>query len=73
MIELNEKQFISGFNSGYLLEANESALLNKLLLEIHPINSFMLGLKLGQMEYRLTRSTLDISKIRSKKSNEREK
>lgn len=48
---VNEKQFINGFNSGYLLAKHEPKMLNMLLQDITSTISYINGIKLGQIEY----------------------
>jgi len=57
----NETQFIAGFNNGYLLAKFESQILNSVLKDITPNNSYILGMSSGQKEYKLrqTKSRLD--------------
>ncbi|MBK6544239.1 MAG: hypothetical protein IPO78_10095 [Saprospiraceae bacterium] len=52
-MELNEKQFIAGFNSGYLLAEYDPQLLTSLLKNIQPIDSYISGMSFGQKEYEL--------------------
>lgn len=52
-MEINEKQFIAGFNSGYLLAEFEPQVLTTLLKDIKPVNSYISGLSLGQKEFEL--------------------
>jgi hypothetical protein len=51
MMEVNEKQFIAGFNNGYLLAEYEPQILNSILQNIKPDNSYVFGLTFGQKEY----------------------
>ena len=45
---LNETQFITGFNNGYLLAKFEPKLLNVVLKHIQPTNSYIMGQASGQ-------------------------
>lgn len=75
MTELNEKQFISGFNSGYLLAQNEPDMFTSLLTQISPINSYISGMNYGKKEYELelqTNQLDDLRNIRSKGEDSRE-
>lgn len=56
-MELNEKQFIKGFNAGYLLAEYEPQILTALLKQIHPVNSYISGMAYGQKEYKLEYSS----------------
>jgi len=49
-VELNEKQFITGFNSGYILAKYEPQMLTALLKDIRPINSYVQGISSGQIK-----------------------
>jgi len=64
-MELNEKQFIAGFNSGYLLAEYEPVLLTSLLSNISPINSYISGMSFGQKEFELEHRLDEISKLRN--------
>ncbi|MBV6474142.1 MAG: hypothetical protein JPMHGGIA_02446 [Saprospiraceae bacterium] len=74
-MELNEEQFIAGFNSGYLLAQYEQEVLTSLLTQISPVNSYISGMTYGKKEYELTLQTNqldDLRKIRSKGKDSRE-
>lgn len=74
-MELNEKQFISGFNSGYLLAQYEPEMLTSLLTRISPVNSYISGMGYGKKEYELELqiNQLDnLMKIRNKEKDSRE-
>ncbi|HRG33568.1 MAG: hypothetical protein WBP33_07570 [Saprospiraceae bacterium] len=77
-MELNEKQFINGFNSGYLLAKYEPQMLTTLFNNIQPMNSYISGLYFGQQEFELeqTKNQIrDLSKLRqtTRNTNERTK
>lgn len=75
MTELNEKQFISGFNCGYLLAQNEPDMFTSLLTQISPINSYISGMNFGKKEYELelqTKQLDDLREIRNKEKGSRE-
>ncbi len=75
MMELNEKQFISGFNSGYLLAQYEPEMLTSLLTQIRPENSYISGMTFGKREYELelqTNQLDDLGNIRIKGKDSRE-
>jgi len=46
-MELNEKQFITGFNSDYLLSEHEPQMLTALLKNIQPVNSYITRMSFG--------------------------
>ncbi|MBK9107370.1 MAG: hypothetical protein IPM92_03050 [Saprospiraceae bacterium] len=74
-MELNEEQFIAGFNSGYLLAQYDQEVLTSLLTQISPVNSYISGMTYGKKEYELTLQTNqldDLRKIRSKGKDSRE-
>jgi len=70
-MELNEKQFIAGFNSGYLLARYEPQMLTVLLNNIQPINSYISGLTYGQQEYELEQTKNKISELSKLRQNTR--
>lgn len=75
MMELNEKQFITGFNTGYLLAEYEPQILTELLKRIQPINSYISGVSFGQKEFELdqTKTHLNqVDRIRLKTRNDRD-
>ncbi|MBK6545809.1 MAG: hypothetical protein IPG12_11130 [Saprospiraceae bacterium] len=63
-MEINEKQFIAGFNNGYLLAQHEPKMLTDLLINIQPINSFISGLTFGQKEFELEQDNIQLNKLR---------
>ena len=50
-MEINEKQFIAGFNSGYILAEHEPNMLSILLKHVQPVNSYISGMTNGQKMY----------------------
>lgn len=75
-MELNEKKFITGFNSGYLLAKYQSKMLTSLLKDIRPFNSYVQGMSSGQKEYEMwqTKSHLDdLEQIRQKNRDEKDR
>ncbi len=50
-MEYNEKQFIAGFNTGYILAKYEPEMLITLSKVIQPINSYMYGMSYGRKEF----------------------
>lgn len=74
-MEINEKQFIKGFNHGYVLAEYEPQLLSALLKGFQTINSYTSGISYGQKEYELerTKGQLDeLDKIRQESRNEKD-
>lgn len=75
-MELNEKQFTAGFNSGYILAQYEPKLLINLLKNIHPVTSYIYGMTSGLKEYEidLTKNRInEINNIRVKNKFDRER
>jgi hypothetical protein len=75
-MELNEEQFIAGFNSGYLMAIYEPRILGTILKDIRPINSYILGLSSGQREYDLlqTKNQSDeLEGLRQKNRDQRDR
>ncbi len=62
-MEINEKQFITGFNAGYLLAEYEPQILTALLNNMQPVNSYISGLSFGQKEYELDQTRDDLSEL----------
>ena len=52
-MEANEQQFKTGFNNGYLLAKHEPVLLNKIALNLEPVNDYVSGLISGKKEYEI--------------------
>lgn len=74
-MEINEKQFIAGFNNGYLLTEHEPNMITILLSDVQSINSYLTGMSFGQKEYELelTKNRLnEIQHLRQKVRNEKE-
>jgi hypothetical protein len=74
-MEINETQFIAGFNVGYLLAEFEPQILNTVLKKIQPINSYLTGISFGRKEFELEQSKSqlnELEKIRQKESNKKE-
>ena len=72
-MELNEKQFITGFNAGYLLAEYEPQILRTLLKQIRPVNSYIEGMTFGQKEYELLTTISHLNQlghIRQKEKDE---
>lgn len=63
-MELNEKKFIAGFNSGYLLAKYEPQMLTVLLKSVQPINAYIAGISFGQKEYELGKSKSHLDELR---------
>ena len=75
MMELNEKQFITGFNNGYLLAQYEPEMLTSLLTQISPVNSYISGMTYGKKEYELelqSKQLDDLGRLRNKGKDDRE-
>lgn len=62
-MEYNEKQFIKGFNHGYVLAEYESQLLNVLLKGLQTINSYTSGISYGQKEYELKQTKNHLNEL----------
>lgn len=62
-MEIDEKQFTYGFNSGYFLAKFEPELLTKLMVNIQPLNSYVQGLALGRKEYGITHSNKELGEL----------
>lgn len=75
-MELNEQQFIKGFNHGYVLCEYEPKMLNILLKSIEPINSYISGMSWGQKEYELELAKSNLNEMdqhRQKSRNEKDR
>jgi hypothetical protein len=75
-MEINEKQFIAGFNSGYILAEHEPQLLTSLLSNIKPLTSYLSGMLFGQHEYELWQTKIqlnELEQIRQKERDQRER
>ena len=70
-----EKLYIKGFNSGYLLAKYMPVLLTKIVKNVSPTNDFVEGLFSGKQEYELeySRTQLDELNLLRNKSENREK
>ncbi|MGB5023763.1 MAG: hypothetical protein WBO44_00360 [Saprospiraceae bacterium] len=63
-MELSEKQFIAGFNSGYILAKYEPQMLTALMKSIQPINSYISGMSFGQKEYEFEQTKIQLNELR---------
>ena len=64
-----EKQYIKGFNNGYLLAKHEPALLSKIMTGLAPANDYLEGIFEGKDQYEreATKSKLDeLQELRNK-------
>lgn len=74
-MELNEQQFIQGFNSGYLLAKHEPDMITLLLKDVKPVTSYIDGMKCGQIEYQQEREAdllNELELLRHKPTRERD-
>lgn len=72
MMEINEKLFIKGFNDAYILASHDPNLLNAILHNISPINSYVSGLNSGQMEFELEKNVHDLAKLRQSRNQDKD-
>ncbi|MBK8954971.1 MAG: hypothetical protein AB7O73_12865 [Bacteroidia bacterium] len=72
MMEINEKLFIKGFNDGYILANHEPKLLDAILHNISPTNSYINGLSSGQKEFELETNVHDLAKLRQSRNQDRD-
>ena len=75
-MEINEQQFIKGFNDGYILANHEPTLLHTILNKISPANSYVCGLISGQKEYDLVQvkdHETELTLIRQKHRDNRDR
>lgn len=71
MMEINEL-FVKGFNDGYVLANHEPNLLNSILHNISPTNSYVSGLNSGQKEFELETNVHDLAKLRQSRNQDRD-
>ena len=64
-MENNEKQFVEGFNNGYLLAKHEPVLAGKILKTIEPSNEYLSGLIAGQNEYEIEFLQIQLDEMNS--------
>lgn len=62
-MEYKEKQFISGFNSGYLLADFEPRLLTILLKDLPTSNSYIAGILCGQIENEMMQNKIKMNEF----------
>lgn len=72
MMEINEQQFAKGFNDGYVLANHEPKVLNAILHNINPTNSYISGLSSGQKEFELETNVHDLAKLRQSRNQDRD-
>jgi hypothetical protein len=71
-MEKNEKQFISGFNAGYLMAEYEPQMLTTLLKSVQPVNSYISGMTFGQKEYELESTKTRIGELDNLRNKNKE-
>ena len=64
-----DKLYIKGFNSGYLLAKYMPALLAKILKNVSPTNDFVEGLFSGKEEYELEYSRTQLDELNLLRNN----
>ena len=64
-----EKLYIKGFNSGYLLAKHEPELLTKIVKNVSPANDFVEGLFSGKEEFELEYSRSQLDEINHLRNN----
>ena len=64
-----DKLYIKGFNSGYLLAKHEPELLTKIVKNVSPANDFVEGLYSGKQEYELEYSRSQLDEINHLRNN----
>ncbi|HRF74979.1 MAG TPA: hypothetical protein PLJ00_07985 [Chitinophagales bacterium] len=63
-MEFNEKHFILGFNSGYILANHEPIVLSSVIKELQSDNSYIKGLLQGQIEFENEQSKFRLDELR---------
>lgn len=71
-MEIDEKLFTIGFNSGYCLAKFEPQVLASLLRNIRPLNSFIVGMASGQKEYELGKVKINLDELESLRQKSRD-
>lgn len=72
-MEFNEKQFITGFNSGYILAKYETTMLSTLTKGIRSDNSYIQGILSGQKEYELEQTKYRLDELEQLRKDSKEK
>lgn len=68
-MEINDKQFIAGFNSGYLLAEYEPDIITSILKDVQPTMSYISGMSFGQREYDLEQSKSQLNEVEKLRQN----
>lgn len=71
-MEHNEKQYIAGFNNGYILAKHEPIMLMSLLKDINPNTSYVQGMSLGQKEYEFERTNDRLKELEKLKAPDKD-
>jgi hypothetical protein len=71
-MELDEKQYETGFNSGYLMAKFEPQMLALLLRDIRPLNSYIQGMSSGLKEYELGKTNAQLDELHSLRQKNRD-
>ncbi len=75
-MKLEEKQFITGFNSGYILAKHEPVMLLTVIKGLQSDNSYIQGLMLGLKEFEQEQSQdrlNELGHLKSKTMKEKDK
>lgn len=62
-MEINERQFIKGFNSGYFLAKYEPEIINVILKGISPVNSYISGMVNGRKKFELEHANSHLNEL----------
>ena len=68
-----EKQYVTGFNNGYILAKHEPGLLSKIVKNLSSTTNYLQGLFSGKEEYELEHSRVhenELNLLRNKSQNQ---
>lgn len=75
-MEQDEKQFIAGFNSGFILANHEPLTLSSVVKGLQSDNSYIQGLLKGQLEFEKVQSRFrlnELSRLRDKSIDKKDR
>lgn len=72
-MEHNEKQYIAGFSSGYILAKHEPIMIMSLLKDVNPNTSYVQGMSSGQKEYEFERTNDRLKELEKLKAPDNDK
>lgn len=72
-MEIQEQQYIKGFNHGYTLSRYEPGLTTKIIKNLNPANDYLSGFFSGKEEWELEQSRSQLDEIQRLRDNSKDR